>query len=254
MILMVLGLASLTYGLNKINSKQLLDSLLSPAVWPWILPGFILLFIFIIMERRSIAPVVSPQLFSNRQLNIGLYLSFPGGIAEAGLVFLPLYATRSLNICTGSAGILMTATALTFLLLTEPRGIMVDHAGAKFVLFLGTFVTALGALLLTTPHNLTEFLVCVIILGVGLSALLGTSVWDLALSETNEMERPSAQSMLSLGGSFGTMIGTTLAGAFIASNSDSLPGFHEIYLMVDVVAMVGGLLSLGLKSKTKSQF
>jgi EmrB/QacA subfamily drug resistance transporter len=253
MILLVLGLGGLTYGLNKINSKHLFSSIVSSAVWPWILPALILLSIFIIVERRSIAPVISPHLFANRQLNIGLYLSFSGGIAEAGLVFLPLYVTKSMGIGTGTAGTLMAVTAVTFLLFTEPMAILVDYAGAKLVLLLGTFITALGAFLLTTPENLTEFIIFLVIMGVGLSALLGTPVRYLALAETGDLERASAQSMLSLGGSFGTMIGTTLAGAFMASNPGSLHGFHEIYLMVAIITAVGGVLSVALRSKSKKE-
>jgi MFS family permease len=83
---------------------------------------------------------------------------------------------------------------------------------------------------------------------VGLSALLGAPVRYVALAETNDMERASAQSLVSLVSSFGIMIGTTLAGAFMASNTGTLEGFHEIYLTVTVAAVIGFLLSFGLKS------
>ncbi len=249
MILLVLGLGGLVFGLNKINSKLLFSSFISLAVWPWVVAGIALLFIFIRAERRSPAPVISPGLFLNRQLNIGFYLGFTGGITESGLVFLPLYITKSLNKGTGAAGTLIAVTAVTFLLLTEPMSILVDRLGVKTVLLMGTFITALGAFLLTTPHHLTELIIYLIILGIGLSSLLGTPARYLALSETNAMERASAQSLLSLVGSFGTMVGTTLAGAFIASHPDSLQGFHEVYLMIAAIAVIGGVLTLGLKSK-----
>jgi EmrB/QacA subfamily drug resistance transporter len=251
MILLALGLGSLVFGLNKIDTKHLFSSLISPTVWPWALPGIVLLFIFIKEERRTQVPVISPHLFSNKQLDIGFYLGFTGGITEAGLVFLPLYITRSLNKGTGTAGTLIAITAATFLLLTEPMSIMVDRMGVKAVLLMGTFITALGAFLLTTPHHLTELIIYLVILGVGLSSLLGTPARYLALSETDEMERASAQGLLSLVGSFGTMVGTTLAGAFMASHPDSLQGFHEIYLMIAVIALIGGGLTLGLKSKKR---
>ncbi len=101
--------------------------------------------------------------------------------------------------------------------------------------------------------SLIEFIGYQIVIGIGLSALLGAPVRYVALSETNDMERASAQSLVSLGSSFGTMIGSTLAGAFLASNLESLGGFHEIYLTMGVVAGIGFLFSLALRSDVQSK-
>ena len=248
MVFMGIGLATLVYGLNQLNSNNLLQSFFSAGIWPWIVVGLFMLIIFLQMERRPRAPVISPVLFKKHQLDIGLYLSFAGGIAEAGLVFLPLYAVRSLNIGTGTAGSLMAAGAITLVLFTEPMGVLVDRAGPRYVLLIGTFLTALGAFLLATAHNFFGFIVYQVIIGLGLSALLGAPVRYVALAETNKLERASAQSMVSLVSSFGIMIGTTLAGAFMASNTGTLDGFHEIYLMVAGAAVIGFLVSLKLKA------
>jgi EmrB/QacA subfamily drug resistance transporter len=253
MVFLGVGLTTLTYGLNQLNSNDLLGSLILSGIWPWIVAGLFLLTIFLQLEKRPKAPVVSPVLFKKHQLDIGLYLSFAGGIAEAGLVFLPLYAVRALSIKTGAAGSLMAAGALTLVLFTEPMGILVDRAGARFVLLIGTFFTALGAFLFTTAHNLLGFIGFQIIIGVGLSALLGAPVRYVALAETNDMERASAQSLVSLVSSFGIMIGTTLAGAFMASNTGTLEGFHEIYLTVAIAAAIGFILSFWLKSPKQTK-
>jgi EmrB/QacA subfamily drug resistance transporter len=249
MICLGAGLATLTFGLNQLQSTDLLGSLLSLSVWPWLAVAVVLLAIFAAFERRARAPVVSLRLFRKRQLDIGLGLSFAGGVAEAGLAFLPFYAVAALGVSTGVSGTLVLATAVTVFLFTEPMGQMVDRVGARPILIFGTLITGGGALLMATASTLAAFIGYQVVMGIGLSALLGTPVRYVALAETNDMERASAQSLVSLGGSFGTMIGSTLAGAFLASRAVALGGFHDIYLAVAAAAALGFLLALGLRSR-----
>lgn len=253
MALLGAGLASLAYGLNQINSNQLFNSIASLSVWPWLAGAAVLLVAFGINERRPKAPIVSMELFKKRQLNIGLILSFAGGVAEAAIVFLPFYAIAALGVSVGSSGTLVLASAITMFLITEPIGRMIDKVGVKPILLFGTLMTTIGALLMMIASSLIEFIGYQIVIGIGLSALLGAPVRYVALSETNDMERASAQSLVSLGSSFGTMIGSTLAGAFLASNMQSLGGFHEIYLTMGVVAGIGFLFSLALRSDVQSK-
>ncbi len=253
MIFLAGGLVTLTYGLNRLQSNDLLGSLGSTSVWPWLVAAIVLLAIFALVERRARAPVVSMDLFRKGQLDIGLGLSFAGGVAEAGLAFLPFYAVAALGVSTGASGTLVLATAVTVFLFTEPVGQLVDRVGAKPILIVGTLVTGGGALLMATAGSLPAFIGYQVIMGIGLSALLGTPVRYVALSETNDMERASAQSLVSLGSSFGTMIGSTLAGAFLASRTASLAGFHDIYFAVAAAAGLGFLLALGLRSRRREE-
>jgi MFS family permease len=141
---------------------------------------------------------------------------------------------------------------VTLFLFTEPVGQLVDRAGAKPVLMAGTAVTAAGAVLLAQASSLAGFIGYQVVLGVGLSALLGTPVRYVALSETNDQERASAQGLVSLAGSFGAMIGSTLAGAFLASHPNDLGGFRNIFLTAAVVNGLGFLLSLGLSRREQA--
>jgi MFS family permease len=232
MILLGLGLASLAYGLNQIHTGHLLGSLGSLNVWPFLVGAVLLLVLFVLVER---------------QLVIGLTLSFVGGVAEAGIVYLPYYVMDALGLSVGKAGTLVLAAAGTFLILTAPVGRLVDRIGAKPALVAGTALTAVGTFLLTTTQDLIGFVGYQIVLGMGLSSLLGTPARYVVLAETNDAERSSAQSLMGLETSFGTMFGSPLAGAFLASHPGSLRGFHEIYLMVAAVSLIGMGLSLALR-------
>ena len=249
MILLGLGLASLAYGLNQVHTMHLLASLGSLNVWPFLVGAILLLALFVLVERQAKAPVIALQLFTKRQLVIGLTLSFVGGVAEAGIVYLPYYVMNALGLSVGKAGTLVLAAAGTFLILTAPVGRLVDRIGAKPALVAGTALTAVGTFLLTTTQDLIGFIGYQIILGMGLSSLLGTPARYVVLAETNDAERSSAQSLMGLETSFGTMFGSPLAGAFLASHPGSLRGFHEIYFMVAVVALIGMGLSLTLRRR-----
>lgn len=130
---------------------------------------------------------------------------------------------------------------------------MVDRVGAKIVLLFGAAVTAIGAYQLGGAHTLAGFIGFQVILAIGLSARSGAPVRYVALAETNDSERASAQSLISLVTSFGTMVSATLAGAFLSSTSTagmpSLSSFRHIYLLVVFAAALGFVFSLSLKNK-----
>ncbi len=249
MLLLGGGLSSLTYTLNQLHSADLLKSITSAAVWPWLVTAGVLLVLFALYERFPKAPVVSMKLFRKSQLNIALALSFAGGMAEAGLAFLPFYAMVALGVGTGPAGTLILVTAITMFLFTEPMGHMVDRLGARNILLFGTFVTGLGSLLMILAHDWSGFIAYQVVLGIGLSALLGAPVRYVGLSETGAEDRAPAQGLLSLTASFGILVGTALAGAFLGSNPAGLKGFHEIFAASAAAAGVALLLSMGLRAR-----
>lgn len=257
MIFLAIGLVSITYGLNEIDSKNLLESLVSLSVAPWFIAGLVSLGIFVRIESVPKAPIIPISLFKNHQLNIGLSLSFARGMTEAGIAFLPFYAISTLGIKTGEAGTLILATAVTLFLLTEPAGLLVDKLGAKRIVLFGALATALGAGLLATAASIATFIGYQIILGIGLSALSGAPIRYVVLHETNDQERAAAQSLVSLFSSFGIMVGSALAGSFLsgheANATANISGFHQIYWMVTATALIGFIFALGLKSKHKQQ-
>jgi MFS family permease len=134
---------------------------------------------------------------------------------------------------------------------------LVDRVGAKSVLLFGTAVKALGAHLLSSAQMLAVFIGFQIILAIGLSAMSSAPVRYVVLAESNDKERASTQSMISLVTSFGTIVSSTLAGAFLASGSDvgnspSVKSFQDVYFLVVFAAVLGFVFSLGLKNKHNS--
>jgi len=234
------GLVTLTYGLNRVDMVSIVASI-------------IVLIVFFFIEKRPKAPIIPLAFFRNSQLNISFVLSFTRGMTEAGLVFLPFYAMVALDIKAGLAGTLIIATAIVMFVFTGPAGMLVDRIGAKKVLLFGVLVTAIGSVLMISANTLAQFIGYQFVLGLGLSALSGAPIRYIVLRQTNEREKASAQSLISLFSSFGIMVGSAIAGGLLAvqgKNGDpDLSGFHNIYLLVAIILLVATVFALGLENK-----
>jgi len=250
MVFLGAGLVTLTYGLNKIDTNNLVASIFSSPVIYWFGASIVALVIFYFVEKYPKAPIIPLALFQKRQLNISFALSFVRGMTEAGLVFLPFYAMVALDIKAGLAGTLIIATAISVFVFTEPAGMLVDRIGAKKVLLFGTVATAIGAGIMISANTLVEFIGYQIILGLGLSALSGAPIRYVVLHQTNEREKAPAQSLVSLFSSFGIMVGSALAGGFLAVQAKGgmppLSGFHNIYWVIVISSVVAMIFALGL--------
>ena len=257
MFILGLGLLSITFVLNKLDTRHMVNSFFSSKIIIWLLIGFITLLFFIIYERKRTNPVIPLSLFRKRQLNIGLFLAFAAGVTIAALAFLPFYMMVALKIKSGLAGTLILAAAIPFFLLVEPAGLLVDKVGPKSILVFGSIVTTLGSGLLVYANTLIEFITFQIILGIGLSAMSNAPIRYLVLQETNKTERASAQGLVSLFSSFGIMVGSALAGNFMGylgpDKTPSVNSFHHIFMMVSVTAFITMFFSIGIRSKRKTK-
>lgn len=238
------GVAALAFGLNRLDSTDLLASIASPWTWPWIVGGLAALGVFALVEHRSQSPAVPVGMFRSRGFDIGMALSLLSGVVTAGLVYLPAYASEILNANPTTAGLLVLATAATVGLLTAPLGWVVDWAGPRVLLVGGAGVTALGAGLVALAGSVATFIGFQIVLGVGLSALLGAPIRYLVFAETDPEQHAAGQALMSDTNSLGILIGSALFGAFVGSHAHGGAGYREAYLMVAAAAAAGALLGL----------
>jgi len=247
------GLLPLVYVLSSLKDTAVWHSLITPPNGYLLLLSIAALTIFFFLERRAAAPVIPVQFFKKRAINISTALSFARGMTEAGIAFLPFYAIAVLGIDPGAAGTLIIATAVTMFLLTEPAGFLVDKIGPKIVLIFGGTMTALGAFLMIYANSILTFILYQIIMGTGLSALSGAPVRYVVLRATKDTQKASAQGVVSLASSFGIMVGSALAGSFLATGSGvqtpPISAFHNIYLSVATVAVIAAILPLALRPR-----
>ena len=146
-------LASLTYGINQIDTQHLFASLISVRVLPFLLLGLVLLFVFPIIERKAVDPVVNMNLFRSRQVRLSSLLSAGAGLGESGLSFLPALAVAALPgiINTHTSSYLILPVVLAMSIGSPLVGRLMDRFGSKVMVFSGTLLLAAGSELESQP-------------------------------------------------------------------------------------------------------
>jgi EmrB/QacA subfamily drug resistance transporter len=256
--MLVLGilLAALAYGLNQIDTQNFFRSLVSLSVWPFLLLAIILIAIFPIIERRAPDPILRIQLFSSRQSVLASALAAGAGLGEVGLVFIPSLAVAAMPsiINKESASYLLLPVVLAMAVGSPLVGRILDKIGSKLVVLVGSLLTAGGMIMLGTPtvtSVLALFIVAGIVIGLGLSALLGAPVRYIMLNEAPASDRTAAQGAITLFTSIGQLTSSAMVGAVAASQGGGVKGYGSAYFVIGGIAVVLVLLTLGLKSRNQ---
>lgn len=254
MLVLSVSLASLTYGLNQIDVQNFFNSLVSLNVLPFLLSGIVLLFVFQRIEKKAEDPVLNLNLFKNRQTVITSVLSAGAGLGESGMVFIPALAVAALPgvINTHNASYLLMPVVLAMAVGSPLVGRLLDKFGSKVIVFAGTFLLAVGMMMLSNGSLISAlwgFIASGVVIGLGLSSLLGAPMRYIMLNEASMADRTSAQGMISLSTSVGQLTSSALIGAVAASMGGGVKGYGAAYMVVGVVAGLMVILTFGLKNR-----
>jgi EmrB/QacA subfamily drug resistance transporter len=254
--MLVLGvlLASLAYGLNMIDTKNFFASLLTLNVWPFLALALILLLIFPAIERKADDPVLRLRILGTRQAVLASALAAGAGLGEVGMVFIPSLAVAAMPaiINKHTASYLLMPVVLAMAVGSPLAGRFLDKLGSKVVVFAGSFLVAVGMIMLGVPaitSVLALFIVAGIVIGLGLSALLGAPVRYIMLNEAPASDRTAAQGAIALFTSIGQLLSSALVGAVADSRGGGVQGYGSAYLVIGAIAVVLILLTFGLKSR-----
>jgi MFS family permease len=247
-------LTALAYGLNQIDTENLFTSLLSPGVWPFLALALILIFVFPIIERRADDPVLRIQLFANRQSVLASALAAGAGLGEVGMVFIPSLAVAAMPaiINKHTASYLLMPVVLAMAVGSPLVGRLLDRLGSKVVVLVGSILVAIGMIMLGIPaitSVLAFFILAGIVIGLGLSALLGAPVRYIMLNEAPASDRTAAQGAIALFTSIGQLTSSALVGAIAASQGGGVKGYGSAYMVIGGIAVVLALLTIGLKNR-----
>ena len=168
----VAGLGALTYGLTAAGEPGR-----GPGVWGWVAAGLVALAAFAVIQRRSPAPLVPPELFASRQFSAANAVTLLV-YAALGVVFVLLVLHLQLvagldPLAAGTA--LLPVTAL-MLLFSARIGALAQRIGPRPLLTVGPLVAAGGVLLMARigpdAGYLTDVLPATAVFGVGLTLLV----------------------------------------------------------------------------------
>jgi EmrB/QacA subfamily drug resistance transporter len=247
-------LASLSYALNQIDTQNFFGSLASLNVWPFLLLGFVLLFVFPRIEKKAVDPILNLRLFKSRQTVLSSILSAGAGLGESGMVFIPALAVAALPtiINEHNASYLLMPVVLAMSIGSPLVGRLMDKFGSKVMVFSGTLLLTIGMLMLSTSNlisSLWGFIASAAVIGLGLSSLLGAPMRYIMLNEASAADRTSAQGLITLFTSVGQLTSSALVGAVAASMGGGVKGYGTAYMVIGIFAGIMVILTLGLKNR-----
>jgi len=257
MILLALFLAALTFGLNQLDPSNLPDSLLTPSVGGVLALALVLLVTLIQVERRISLPMLPAHLFNRRQLGLAYLLSAGAGLAEASLVFVPLMAVTGLanqGINEKNATWLLIPAILAMAIGSPLAGRLLDRVGSRNVIMGGTALMSAGFLMLSLlGGHLIFFLLSGVLIGGGLTALLGAPIRYIMLGEASAEERSLAQGLVTLFTSIGQLIGSALIGALVASFGTANPfrGYQTAFALITFTSLILFVSATMLKTRQR---
>jgi EmrB/QacA subfamily drug resistance transporter len=249
MALLGVTLASLTYGINQIDTKDP-SSLLSPNVLPFLLGTVILAIVLVFIESRASDPVIHLRLFESRQVRLAGLVAFGAGLGEASIVFVPALVVLAFGVSSSTASFMLLPAVLAMAVGSPLAGRGLDTVGSRIVVMFGTALAMAGMFVVgLLGTQIVYFYVAAGLAGVGLGILLGAPLRYILLNEAPASERASAQGLVVLFTSVGQLVGGALVGAIAHSLGGGVSGYTFAFLVVGAILLVLTALAAGLKNR-----
>ncbi len=250
MAILAVLLASLTFGVNQLDTAHVATSITSLTVLPFLVLAVVLLPIFIFIESRAANPIVRMSLFKSRQVALISLVAVGAGLGEASVVFVPALVVAAFGVTSYAASFMLLPAVLAMAVGSPTAGRMLDRSGSRVVLLAGTLLVTAGMFVVAfLASNLVFFYAAALLVGLGLGVLLGAPLRYVMLNESSATERASAQGILTLNTSMGQLIGGALVGAVAASFGGGQSGYATAFLVVGIVMLALTALTLGLKNR-----
>ncbi len=247
---LTLLVSSLAYGVNQIDTTNFVGSLTSIYSWPFLAFAVTLLPVLLKIEKMADDPVIEVNLLKSREVKIATIISIGTGLNQTAIIFLPAFAVTMLSLTAPQASLMVIPLVLTLGISAPLIGRLLDKFGSKKVMFAGTIILVIGLFLMSTiASSIYIFILSGMVIGLGLSSVLGSPLRYIMLSESPASQRAAGQALININSSVGQMVGGALIGAVIASQGGNVLGYQSAYILIGFVAIIMTLLTLGLKKQ-----
>ena len=239
----------LSYGLNRIDSDNFINSLFSPEVAPFLIMFIILIPIFVKIEKSVQDSIVPIHMLKNKEISIACIETMCYGIIYSSVIFIPSLVILSMGLNDQLASLMLIPILGANAVAAPILGRILDITGSRTIMAIGTLILAVGLIAIAIyPNNFILFLIAGCLVGVGLVTIIGAPLRYIVLSEAKPTERGAGQAIVNMLSSTGQLIGGALIGGVIASFSGIL-GYKISLILAAIVAFVAFLFTLKLKSR-----
>jgi MFS family permease len=237
-IFLLIVLGTFAFGINQIDEANILQSIISFLVLPFLIIAIIFIPFFYYSEKKARDPIINLELISNKNITLANLISLGAGIVEATLIFIPSISAVAFGLTESSASFMLLPLVITMSLSSPLVGRLLDKIGAKKVILIGSIILICGLVLFALLiGNYIWFFINTILVGIGLISLLGAPVRYIVLNNTPETERASQQGLLSVFSGIGQLISGVMMGGIIESLGGGLLGFSVAFITVGVISL-----------------
>jgi MFS family permease len=240
-------------GAFVLGVTRILDAFAGLPLWPWLLlAAAVLVLQLILVERRAAQPMIPLSLFQNPRLATTYILSVGGGFAMGSIVFLTSIATLADGVSPERVGFVLLPLVIASMLGSAVSGRFLNRLGPRALLLGGFALLSIGyGATALVDAGLWLFLTASVPVGLGLGVVVGGAMRSIALEEAPLPLRATAQGLVNIGNSIGTLTSTAAISA-IADFGGGLHGFAVAYagIAVLMLIMLGVALRLGLPNNS----
>ncbi|PWH19646.1 MAG: MFS transporter [Ardenticatenia bacterium] len=253
MVILAILLASLAYGINRMDTTAIGESLKSWQVWPYLVIAIVLLPVFVWVEQHVTGPVLRPGLYRSRQMQLVIVLATSAGLVESGIAFIPQLAVAAFHVAASTASFMLLPLVIGVAIGSPVVGRLLDRYGSRIIVLGGTVLMSAGmlGLALWGAQQVFLFYGSTVLIGFGVASLIGAPLRYIVLGEARPEERASAQGSVNLFIGAGQMVGGAAIGAIAGSLGGGVRGYTMAYLIAGILSLLMVFASLGLKTRVQ---
>lgn len=239
-------LAALVVGLSGLDASAPWGAVPEPWVGGPLALAAVLLAVLVRVERRAEAPILRPGLMARRPVQAACLLAVGAGIVEATFVLLSSYAVAAFGVERSTASYLLLLLVAGVTVGAPVAGRLLDRVGARPVVTTAMLLVAAGMGGIAVAPTLAVHLVGTVVLGLGLSGILGSSLAYILLAEAGGDERAVAQGLSTIFLSVGQLVGAATLAALATSSASAVAGYQAGFGWIAVGAVVLAVVARGL--------
>jgi MFS family permease len=171
-----------------------------------------------------------------------------------GVIFLTSIATLAYAVAPKHAGFVLMPLVLCSMAGSMGAGRLLNRMGARAVVVVGFAMLALGyAGSAITSFGLWGFLLASMPVGLGVGIVVGGALRSIAIDEAPVAVRGSAQGLINICTSIGTLLSAAAIGALADFSGGGAAGFGVAYMAVGALMLLMLFITLALRSDGAAQ-